>query len=83
MDLYANSAPNLEEQELTTQEIEVLDLIQREITNRAMANCLGVSKKTIDTHVSHILLKLGVADRQQALQTAISRGLIKSVPFEN
>ncbi len=84
IELYAHhNDPNLEGQELTAREIEVLDLIQREITNRAVADRLGVSKKTIDTHVSHILLKLGVPDRQQAVQAAISRGLIKSAPFEN
>nr|WP_239106218.1 helix-turn-helix transcriptional regulator [Streptomyces rubrogriseus] len=50
---------------LTPREREVADLIAEGLTNRQIAERLVISKRTADTHVEHILTKLGVASRVQ------------------
>lgn len=51
---------------LTPREREVLALIGRGYANKRIAAELGIAEKTVKTHVSHVLAKLGVADRTQA-----------------
>jgi DNA-binding NarL/FixJ family response regulator len=60
---------------LTPREHEVLGLIARGMSNRAIADALVVTEKTVKTHVSAILRKLGVDDRTQAALYAKDRGL--------
>jgi NarL family two-component system response regulator LiaR len=55
-----------EQAELTPREQEVLDLIGRGFANKRIALELGIAEKTVKTHVSHVLAKLGVSDRTQA-----------------
>jgi two-component system, NarL family, response regulator LiaR len=55
-----------EQAELTPREQEVLDLIGRGYANKRIALELGIAEKTVKTHVSHVLAKLGVSDRTQA-----------------
>ena len=52
--------------ELTPREQEVLDLVARGYANKRIALELGIAEKTVKTHVSHVLAKLGVSDRTQA-----------------
>jgi DNA-binding NarL/FixJ family response regulator len=52
--------------ELTPREREVLALLGRGYANKRIALELGLAEKTVKTHVSHVLAKLGVADRTQA-----------------
>jgi NarL family two-component system response regulator LiaR len=52
--------------ELTPREQEVLDLLGRGYANKRIALELGIAEKTVKTHVSHVLAKLGVSDRTQA-----------------
>jgi DNA-binding NarL/FixJ family response regulator len=58
--------------ELTPRETEVLDLIGRGYANKRIALELGIAEKTVKTHVSHVLAKLGVSDRTQAALYAAS-----------
>jgi two-component system, NarL family, response regulator LiaR len=59
--------------QLTPREQEVLDLIARGFSNKRIALELRVAEKTVKTHVSHVLAKLGVSDCTQAAPYATRR----------
>ena len=61
---------------LTPRETEVLRLLGEGLSNRALAERLFVSEKTVKTHVSSILAKLGLTDRTQAALFAVHHGLV-------
>ncbi|HEX4721478.1 MAG TPA: response regulator transcription factor [Pseudonocardiaceae bacterium] len=61
---------------LTAREREVLAELARGRSNREIARIFAVSEKTVKTHVSAILSKLGVADRTQAALHAVRTGMV-------
>jgi DNA-binding NarL/FixJ family response regulator len=63
---------------LTRREHEVLRLIARGESNKRIARELGISEKTVKTHVGHVLGKLGVTDRTQAALHAVREGLVEA-----
>ena len=63
---------------LTPRELEVLRLLGGGLSNRGLARELIISEKTVKTHVSSILSKLGLADRTQAALYAVREGLVES-----
>ena len=63
--------------ELTERELEVVELIASGLSNRAIAERLFVSEKTVKTHVGNILQKLDLEDRTQVAIYAIRQGLAK------
>ena len=65
------------ERPLTDREQEVLSLIGRGLPNKLIARELGVSEKTVKTHVSNILGKLGLTDRTQAALYAVREGIVQ------
>jgi DNA-binding NarL/FixJ family response regulator len=62
---------------LTDREREVLAQIALGRSNREIARVLVVSEKTIKSHVSNILMKLGLADRTQAALHAVRHGIVE------
>ena len=64
--------------ELTPRELEVLRLIAGGRSNKRIALELGVAEKTVKTHVSHVLAKLGLSDRTQAALYAVRERLARS-----
>jgi DNA-binding NarL/FixJ family response regulator len=63
-------------EQLTDREREVLVLIAGGRSNKRIALELGISEKTVKTHVGHVLAKLGVTDRTQAAVLAVQHGLV-------
>jgi len=62
--------------QLTGRERDVLTLIATGRSNKRIALELGISEKTVKTHVGHVLAKLGVSDRTQAAVLAVQQGLV-------
>jgi two-component system, NarL family, response regulator LiaR len=75
MQQVAASTPRAHRTDLTARELEVLRLIASGRSNREIARELSVAEKTVKTHVSNVLAKLGVTDRTQAALYAVEHGL--------
>jgi two-component system, NarL family, response regulator len=64
--------------ELTQREREVLQYVAKGLNNKEIGDLVGCTRFTIKFHVQNILQKLGVADRTEAVATAMQRGILRA-----
>jgi DNA-binding NarL/FixJ family response regulator len=75
-----NSAPPAALADLTTRELEVFKEVAKGRSNAEIATALYISETTVKTHVAHILMKLDLRDRIQAVVLAYESGLLPDHP---
>lgn len=63
-------------EELTARELQVLRLLATGQANKEIAEALSITEETVKTHVGHVLAKLNVQNRAQAIVQALKRELI-------
>lgn len=62
---------------LTQRELQILELLSRGVTVKQVATRLGLSPRTVETHISKLYRKLGVRNRVQAVSKATAIGLVE------
>ena len=75
-EIASRLAERIPRMELSPRELEILALIAKGGSNRAVASALAISEGTVRVHASNIFAKLGCNDRAQAVSEAFKRGII-------
>jgi DNA-binding NarL/FixJ family response regulator len=73
----ARLAEHLTDDQLTSREIEVLELVATGHRNRQVAARLSITEETVKVHVKNVIAKLGANDRTHAVTIALQRGIIR------
>ena len=73
----AKLAEGLTRVQLTPRELSTLRHMADGKTNKEIANNLGISERTVKTHLGHLFEKLGVTSRTEAVKVASRRGLVR------
>ena len=76
-DVGAKLSERMSASELSERECEVLRLVARGRSNREISESLNIAEGTVKMHINHILSKLQVSDRTQAVVVALKRGIIQ------
>jgi DNA-binding CsgD family transcriptional regulator len=63
--------------QITNREIDILQLLQKGLENKKIANSLFISTKTAENHISNIFFKLDVNSRSKAVTEAVRLGILK------
>jgi len=66
---------------LTARELEVLQLLAQGQTSKEIAQEMGISTHSVDSHLTHMYRKLGVSGRGQAVSLALRMGVLRSGVF--
>jgi DNA-binding NarL/FixJ family response regulator len=73
----AKLAERITQVQLTPRELATLRLMADGRANKEIANALGISERTVKTHLGHLFEKLGVTSRTEAVKVASRRGLVR------
>lgn len=73
----SNGAPTKGRGELTEREKQVVQLLSEGLSNKLIADRLGISDHTAKFHVNGVMMKLGASTRTEAVVEAMRRGLIR------
>jgi two-component system, NarL family, response regulator len=73
----AKLAEGMARVQVTPRELSTLRLMADGQSNKEIANTLGISERTVKTHLGHLFEKLGVTSRTEALKVAARRGLVR------
>jgi two-component system, NarL family, response regulator len=73
----ARLAERMTSAKLTYREMQVLQLVVAGQSNKEIGSSLDITAGTVKVHVNHILSKLGVAGRVEAIGVAVRRGLVR------
>ena len=73
----AKLAEDVTRVQLTPRELATLRLLADGKANKEIANSLGISERTVKTHLGHLFEKLGVTSRTEAVKVATRRGLVR------
>ena len=76
-EVVARLVEHMGEEDLTTRELEVLELIRDGYRNKQVAQQLGIAETTVNFHIKNIVSKLGANDRTHAVTIALRRGLLQ------
>jgi DNA-binding NarL/FixJ family response regulator len=74
--IAARLADRMMRSNLTTRELEILEMLAKGRTNKEIGSALEISDNTVRNHVINIIDKLEVSDRTEAATTAMHRGII-------
>lgn len=75
--ISARLAEHVRQSPLTERELTVLKAIAKGMSNKEIGVACNIAEATVKAHITNILEKMQVADRTQAVTTAIKRGLIQ------
>ena len=68
---------NMENNSLTSREMEVLEYVAKGMTNKEIAQTLSITHHTVKAHVASIIKKVGVKNRLDAVIKCVMNGTIK------
>lgn len=77
--IAARLADRMMRLDLTGREIQILELLAKGSTNKEIAGVLDISDNTVRHHVKHIMVKLHVSDRAEAVGTALRTGVLSGM----
>lgn len=63
---------------LTSRQAEILESLARGLTNKDIARQFGLSVRSVEEHVNHVVEKVGAANRTEAVAIALRKGLVKA-----
>lgn len=72
--------PRLEDLPLSARQLEVSRLVSTGLTNAAIAEVLGISPRTVTSHLDHIYGRLGIGSRAALTRWIVERGLVEPAP---
>jgi two-component system NarL family response regulator len=77
-EIAARLAERVLSRPLSARELQVLELVQKGQSNRQIAEGLDLAERTVAMYMGHILDKLGVRSRTEAVSVALERGILPS-----